>query len=192
MSTSRQIEANRVNARGSTGPRTSAGKSRTSRNARRHGLSTLVGCDPALSTEVEELVRRLVGVADADIAASARAFAEAAIDLARVERARLELIRRVLVPGIPGEWQEDRTIGDAETDTAAVVEAPEAPLDKSPMDIAGAGQAAVAVAVCQLPKLDRYERRARARRRLAARAFTDRFIDAVQRQGLGVFGFATE
>jgi hypothetical protein len=68
MSTPRQIEASRVNARGSTGPRTDGGKARTSRNARRHGLSVPIGCDPALSTEVEELVRHLVGdAADADV-----------------------------------------------------------------------------------------------------------------------------
>lgn len=41
MASKRQIEANRANAKRSTGPRTVAGKARASRNARRHGLSRL-------------------------------------------------------------------------------------------------------------------------------------------------------
>lgn len=39
MASNRQIEANRGNAKRSTGPRTEAGKVRSSRNAFRHGLS---------------------------------------------------------------------------------------------------------------------------------------------------------
>ena len=39
MATRRQLEANRANARRSTGPRTTAGKQATSRNALRHGLN---------------------------------------------------------------------------------------------------------------------------------------------------------
>lgn len=39
MATRRQIEANRANAKKSTGPQTSGGKAISSRNAYRHGLS---------------------------------------------------------------------------------------------------------------------------------------------------------
>src|SRR4051794_28327039 len=39
MASNRQIEANRRNAKRSTGPRTEQGKTRSSRNALRHGLS---------------------------------------------------------------------------------------------------------------------------------------------------------
>ena len=39
MTSNRQIEANRGNAKRSTGPKTEAGKTRSSRNSLRHGLS---------------------------------------------------------------------------------------------------------------------------------------------------------
>ncbi len=39
MTTPRQVEANRLNARKSTGPRTAAGKDRSRMNAVTHGLS---------------------------------------------------------------------------------------------------------------------------------------------------------
>ena len=39
MTSQKQIEANRRNAKQSTGPRTTAGKQRTSQNALKHGLS---------------------------------------------------------------------------------------------------------------------------------------------------------
>ncbi|GMO16302.1 hypothetical protein BwSH20_64330 [Bradyrhizobium ottawaense] len=41
MASIRQIEANRANAKRSTGPRTEVGKALASRNARQHGLSRL-------------------------------------------------------------------------------------------------------------------------------------------------------
>ena len=40
MTTRRQSEANRVNAQGSTGPKSEAGKRKVAQNARRHGLTT--------------------------------------------------------------------------------------------------------------------------------------------------------
>jgi hypothetical protein len=181
MTSSRQIDANRANARERTGPRTGAGKTRTSRNAPRHGLSVPVDRDPALSTEVEELVRHLVGDgADADVVAQARAFADATIDLARVERARVELTRRILALGTPSADAEDRANGDAASTMDPVT-------GDAAMGKVAASGGPVAAAIRQLAKLDRYERRARARRRVVARAFTDRFVEAVRRQGLVAF-----
>src|SRR5580704_9318196 len=151
MSTSRRIVANRANARASTGPQTTGGKARVSRNARRHGLSVPITSDPVLAIEVEELARRLVGdLEDAEIAAPARAFAEAEVDVARVKRVRLERIRHLLA--LRAEVENAATRKD------------------------------IAAVVGELAKLDRYDRRARGRRKLAARAFTDFFIEAAARQ----------
>lgn len=41
MTSERKIEANRLNAKRSTGPKTEVGKANSSRNARQHGLSRL-------------------------------------------------------------------------------------------------------------------------------------------------------
>ena len=46
MTTLKQIEANRRNAQNSTGPRTEAGKERSSRNAVRHGLTAETVIEP--------------------------------------------------------------------------------------------------------------------------------------------------
>ena len=61
MTSPRALYANRANARASTGPRTAAGKTRSARNARRHGLSVPVLRDPALVPEIESLARRIAG-----------------------------------------------------------------------------------------------------------------------------------
>jgi hypothetical protein len=85
-------EANRTNALASTGPRTSAGKAISSRNARRHGLNLPALRDPALAEEIAALTREIAGPD-----AGARRFelachiAAAQIDLVRVRRARHQL-----------------------------------------------------------------------------------------------------
>ena len=57
MTSYRKIEANRINARTSTGPKTAQGKARAARNARRHGLSvsiTAIQCYPYKSQGLPE------------------------------------------------------------------------------------------------------------------------------------------
>ena len=59
MATLKQIEANRLNARKSTGPRTHAGKSASSRNALKTGLyaqGNIIGYEDV--TALEELERQ--------------------------------------------------------------------------------------------------------------------------------------
>jgi hypothetical protein len=101
----------------------------------------------------------------------------------------------VLALGVPGACAEDRAIDLAALDNAALDNAAlgnalgnapldNAPLDNAPLDQAAVDKAGLAAAIRQLAKLDRYERRARARRRLATRALTDHLVEAVQRRGL--------
>jgi hypothetical protein len=59
MATEKQIAANRANAQKSTGPKTAAGRSRSSRNAVRHGLSGPL--DFAMSEKADAIARLLAG-----------------------------------------------------------------------------------------------------------------------------------
>jgi len=89
VTSARQRDANRRNARSSTGPRTSAGKARAAQNARRHGLSVPARYDPSRWDEIEALARAIVGAdADPERLELARRIAEAQIDIIRARSAR--------------------------------------------------------------------------------------------------------
>jgi sigma54-dependent transcription regulator len=93
VTSERKIQANRANARASTGPKTKFGRARAARNSLRHGLSRPIGRDPAWSDQVEALAQEVVGLNDdADVLEFARSFAEAEIDLRRVYSARHHLL----------------------------------------------------------------------------------------------------
>jgi hypothetical protein len=55
MASNRQIEANRINAERSTGPRTAHGRAVSSKNALRHGLARGVSDDPGFARCLEAL-----------------------------------------------------------------------------------------------------------------------------------------
>jgi hypothetical protein len=61
MMSERRIEANRRNAQESTGPRTTEGRARVSRNARKHGLAVSIVLDEKWSSMVERLASALAG-----------------------------------------------------------------------------------------------------------------------------------
>ena len=61
MATEKQIAANRANARRSTGPKTAAGKLKSSGNAYRHGLSGPVPSAPETLTMFHSIARELTG-----------------------------------------------------------------------------------------------------------------------------------
>ena len=160
MTTPGQFKANQVNARASTGPRTKVGKARAARNARRHGLSVAIAYDSALSAEAEALARRIVGddVAPAALAL-ARVFAEAQIDLDRIRKVRRHVLTRLV------QEQHDDDPGNDD------------PADDVGDDVVRSEM------MRQLRRLERYERRALARRRRATAAFDPSLVQAVRRRG---------
>jgi hypothetical protein len=94
MSSGRKIAANRKNAKKSTGPRSAAGRAISRHNARRHGLATGIGSDPALRDDIEILAKLLAGGRE-NIGEFAREAAEAHLDLTRIRRIRAGLYARM-------------------------------------------------------------------------------------------------
>ena len=92
MATAKQVAANRANAARSTGPRTPAGRAKSSRNAFRHGLSLSLPLprDLTTATEIERLALVIAGENPTEqqlMAASE--FAAAQYDLMRIRALRL-------------------------------------------------------------------------------------------------------
>jgi hypothetical protein len=96
MATEKQIAANRANAKKSTGPRTLAGKLKSSRNAYRHGLSSPSWYDPVMSAHTEVLVGALTGGDENEEKLLAAAeFAAAHLELLRIRSLRADLMTKV-------------------------------------------------------------------------------------------------
>ena len=94
MTSERKIAANRKNAKKSTGPRSAAGRAASRHNARRHGLATGIGSDPAFRDDIEILAKLLAGGRE-NIGEFAREAAEAHLNLTRIRRIRAELYARM-------------------------------------------------------------------------------------------------
>jgi hypothetical protein len=92
MTSSRQLYANRRNAKRSTGPRTAAGKGAARLNARRHGLAVPLRSEPGVDQEIERLAGAIAGVRS-DLMDLARRIAEADIELRRIRKARVLLAK---------------------------------------------------------------------------------------------------
>ena len=97
MASERQIAANRANALKSTGPRTAAGRAKSSRNAYRHGLSRPMAPDSEAG-RVESLARTIVDeaageeqpeAARQDQLEAARALAAAQLELKRIRAVKV-------------------------------------------------------------------------------------------------------
>jgi hypothetical protein len=89
----RKRAANRRNARRSTGPRTAAGKARSARNGRRHGLTLPVSADPASLRLIMTLTDAIAGPgASAECREAATRFALAQADLVRIRRVKTDLL----------------------------------------------------------------------------------------------------
>jgi hypothetical protein len=96
MTSERKIAANRNNAKKSTGPRTEAGRAKSRQNARRHGLATGIGSDPALRDDIEILAKLLSRASGREnIGEFAREAAEAHLDLLRIRKIRAGLYAKM-------------------------------------------------------------------------------------------------
>ena len=96
VSSEKKIAANRRNAQKSTGPRSSAGKRRTSSNAYRHGLTAGVTSSAKDAERIERLAREIAGSAtDVLTLEYARDAAQAELDLAQIRRVKIALIERM-------------------------------------------------------------------------------------------------
>ena len=117
MATDRQIAADRRNGSLGRGPKTSAGKARSSRNALKHGLSIPVKRDKTVCRQIEVLARILAQSEAGNVFWQARAAAEAELELVRA-RAVLEAV--LTRAGITAEWN-----GGPEQGTALIHVLPE-------------------------------------------------------------------
>lgn len=89
MRPSARQRANRLNAKQSSGPRSTTGKARIARNAIKHGLSIPVGASAGADTRIEKMALVIVGSDPNPYCLElARLIAEAQLDLVRIKEAR--------------------------------------------------------------------------------------------------------
>ena len=88
MASEKQIRANRANAQKSTGPRTAAGRLKSSRNAVRHNLSVARPHDAATTETIAQL---LMAEAKGTQLAAATEVALAQQELLRIRKVRFDL-----------------------------------------------------------------------------------------------------
>jgi hypothetical protein len=170
VASERQVAANRANAAKSTGPRSLAGKRRASSNAYRHGLSVSVGASAALAPQLEKRARKIAGSTDDALTLeAAREIAQAERDLARVRQAKIAVIEQARAVG-PADLPRD-SVSHVDEVLKVTIPPPTAtesePGEPSPTmpshDLDRSAQI-IRRALPQLRRLERYERRAVARR----------------------------
>ena len=146
MATDRQIAANRRNGALSRGPKTAAGKARSSRNALKHGLAIPITRDRATARKIQRAARQMAPSAVGDSIRNAHIAAEATFELARVRAAFEAVVARMSI--------SSHTSNAGPWDTCST----------------GSGKSAAPIrTLAELDKLDRYERLAFSRRRRALR-----------------------
>jgi hypothetical protein len=132
MTSERKVAANQMNSRMSRGPRTAAGKFKASRNARRHGLSTISRANPTVSTRIE-LIAQAISRGNPFLHEAALVIAENTMLLGCMQTETCALITRLRV-------------------------------------VDGGGPEVMHVALADLTRLARYERRAWSRQKRAMRS----------------------
>jgi hypothetical protein len=180
VASERQIAANRRNARKSTGPRSGAGMKRASRNAYRHGLNLSITSTAASAKQLDKLVRKIAGeTEDAMVLERARAIAQAELDLARVRQAKVALIERASAFGaldpprvLSSVTQIIRLLNTLNRGRFILPKPIDAAATMPPHEPDRSAEAVRRV-LPELRKLNRYERRAAARRDRAVLNLTD-------------------
>ena len=103
MLNAHKIAANRRSAKKSTGPRTTFGRQRASRNAYRHGLAARLVLSAVAAKQVEKLARKIAGANPSALTLEwARSAAEAMLDLSRLRRIKMGLLERAAPAEILG------------------------------------------------------------------------------------------
>ena len=107
MATAKQVAANRRNAQRSTGPRTAAGKSASSRNALRHGLSLPQEMNAATEADIHQLTNEIACHCENNHQLRYATEAATALpDLIRIRKVRTEmLVAMNLAKATPEELQ---------------------------------------------------------------------------------------
>lgn len=160
MTSERKAVSNRNNAKRSLGPQSATGKKRASRNARKHGLTAPLTNDQTWAQRIESLA---LEIADKDVdhwrKEEVRTIAEAEFDVARVRAARTRLLELTEdARSAQGEPARRKTrSGTPQSELASTEERDFVTSD------------AFVPVLDQLILLDRYERRALARRQRAVR-----------------------
>jgi hypothetical protein len=157
MTSSRQRDANRRNAKRSTGPRTVAGKAAVRLNARRHGLAVPLRSEPGADKEIERLADAIAG-ARSDLMDLARRIAEADLELRRIRQARLERAKNPDLPTDPSFAVLNPLAAEMLEETGRDLRPAMLRWKKRLLDQEGIA-------------IERYERRALSRRKFAIRDF---------------------
>jgi len=96
MTSTRRIEASRLNGRKSCGPRSAAGRSIASRNALRHGLAAISHRPPVPASDIDGFAKALCGTDDdPSLFAEALTIAKNQLVLRAVVAQQLALVERV-------------------------------------------------------------------------------------------------
>jgi hypothetical protein len=189
VASQRKLAANRCNARKSTGPRSSSGKRRSRGNSYRHGLAGSVTSSAQRSKRIERLARKIAGNAtDVVVLECARDAAQAEFDLAQIRQVKVALVGRFLAfgelqaPDIESTRELIRVLKAFERGAPFPIPVEAA----ATMPSAEHERLAEAVrrALPELLKLDRYERRAAARRERSLHSINERENVIIQSKGV--------